>query len=300
MPADLRSVLIAAKVADGAWGTELDKLGCPPGYCHEEWNLSHPDMVGRVAASYIAAGAQIIMTNTLCANTFMLSRHGMAGQVEALNRAGAQISRQAAGQKAWVFGSIGPSGKMVIAEEVTQEELYKAFFLQAKALAAGGVDAIVCETMTELAEILVAMRAAKDATSLPVVASMTFDTGADYLRTMMGTSAGQAAEQLGKAGADAIGCNCGVGIEAAIPVVGCLRQHTDLPIWAKPNAGLPEIQDQKVVYRETPEEFAAKVKPLLKAGANIVGGCCGTTPSHVAGIVAAIRYPIPGLSSAGP
>ncbi len=287
--ASLAPALAAPKITDGAWGTELDKLGCPPGYCHEEWNLSHPDSVGQIAAAYLRAGAEVIMTNTLCANCFMLQRHDLADKVEALNVAGARISRQAAGQEAWVFGSIGPTGLMVVAEEVTEQELYRNFVVQAKALAAGGVDAIVCETMTEMAEILAAVRAVKDATGLPVVASMTFDTGPDHLRTVMGVEAGQAARELAKAGADAVGCNCGIGIDACIKVIEHMRRHTDLPLWGKPNAGLPEIQAGTVAYREGPDEFASKVSLLLKAGASFVGGCCGTSPAHIAKVAAEVR-----------
>lgn len=287
MAIDLKSVLKAAKVSDGAWGTELDKLGCPAGYCREEWNLSHPELVEKVAASYVAAGSNVILSNTFSANPFTLEKHGLAGKIEALNCAGAQISKKAAENKAWVFASMGPTGKMLMTEEVTEEELYKAFSLQARALAKGGADAIVCETFADLQELLIAVRSVKEA-GLPVVASMTFDTGPD-LRTMMGVAAGDAAEQLARAGADTVGCNCGVGIDGYIKVAGVMRQHTDLPIWVKPNAGLPEIQGGKTVYREGPEGFAGKVHLLLKAGANFVGGCCGTTPAHIRNVAAAVK-----------
>jgi len=288
MPIDLSTVLSSPRVSDGAWGTQLDLLGCPPGFCREEWNLSHPDLVRQVAASYVQAGSQIILTNTFSANRFVLERHGLAGKVEPINLAGVRISRQAAGDQAWVFASIGPSGKMVIAQEVSEDELYGAFHAQAKALAAGQPDAIVCESMSELAESLAALRAAKDATGLPVVASMTFDTGPDF-RTMMGVAAGDAAEALAKAGADAIGCNCGIGIDACIQVARAIRQRSDLPIWVKPNAGLPEIHGQNVVYKETPKDFAEKIHLLLEAGANIVGGCCGTTPVHIARLAPLVK-----------
>ncbi len=287
MSINIASVLKATKVADGAWGTELDKLGCPPGYCREEWNLSHPDLVGKVAASYVQAGSGVILSNTFSANKFTLEKHGLGDKVEALNEAGARISKQAAGEKAWVLASMGPSGKMLITEEITEDELYKVFLSQAKALKGGGADGVVCETFAELAEILVAVRAVK-AVGLPVVASMTYDTGPD-LKTMMGVAAGDAAEALAKAGADAIGCNCGVGIDGYIRVAGTIRQHTDLPIWVKPNAGLPEIVGGKTVYKEGPEGFAGKIHLLLKAGANFVGGCCGTTPEHIRNVAGAVK-----------
>jgi len=287
MAVDLRKVLTAPKVSDGAWGTQLDLLGCPAGYCREEWNLSHPELVQKVAASYVAAGSNVILSNTFSANCFTLDKHGLADKVEALNEAGARISRQAAGDKAWVFASMGPSGKMLVAEEVTEDELYKAFLTQAKALKAGGADGVVAETFADLQELLLAVRAVK-AVGLPVIASMTYDTGPD-LRTMMGVAAGDAAEALARAGADAVGCNCGVGIDGYIKVAGVMRQHTDLPIWVKPNAGLPEVQGGKTIYRETPEGFAGKIHLLLKAGANFVGGCCGTGPAHIANVVAAVK-----------
>lgn len=287
MAIDINQVLKAPKVSDGAWGTQLDLLGCPAGYCREEWNLSHQDLVQKVAASYVSAGSNVILSNTFSANLFSLEKHGFGDKVEAFNEAGARISKQAAGSKAWVFASVGPSGKMLITEEITEDELYKAFLTQAKALKAGGADGVVCETFAELAEILVAVRAVK-AAGLPVVASMTFDTGPD-LKTMMGVAAGDAAEALTKAGADAIGCNCGVGIDGYIKVAGNLRQHTDLPIWVKPNAGLPEIQGGKTIYKEGPEGFASKIHLLLKAGANFVGGCCGTSPAHISNVAAAVK-----------
>ena len=244
MAIDMKQVLKAAKVSDGAWGTQLDLLGCPAGYCREEWNLSHPELVLKVASSYVNAGSNVILSNTFSANIFTLEKHGLGDKVEALNQAGAQISKQAAGDKAWVFASVGPSSKMLCTEEITEDELFKAFLLQAKALKAGGADGIVCETFAELAEILVAVRAVK-AAGLPVVASMTFDTGPD-LKTMMGVAAGDAAEQLTKAGADAIGCNCGVGIDGYIKVAGTLRPAhgpADLGQAERRTAGGPGRQD---------------------------------------------------------
>lgn len=282
MAIDLKAALAEPKLTDGAWGTELDRLGCPSGYCREEWNLSNPDAVRQVASSYVRAGSQVILTNTFSANRFVLERHDMADKVGPINQAGAELSRQAAGQHVWVFGSVGPSGKIVMAGEVSPEQLYEAFAEQTEALAAGGVDAIVCETMTELDEILAAVRAAKEATGLPVVASMTFDSGPDQTSTMMGLTAHEAARALTEAGADAVGCNCGVGIDNYIKVAKILRQVTELPVWVKPNAGLPELRGEQVVYQEGPDEFAAKVPQLLQAGANFVGGCCGTSPDHIA------------------
>jgi len=288
MALDVRTLRDSVTIADGAWGTELDKRGVPPGYCREEWNVSHPDAVEAVAAAYVEAGSQIILTNTFTANRFGLERHGFVDRVAEFNRAGAAISRRAAGGRALVFGSIGPSGRILMVGEVNEDELYAAFAAQAVALAEGGADAIVCETMTELGEAMAALRAVKDRTSLPVVVSLTYDSGPDRTSTMMGVTPQQAAHDLTRAGADIIGCNCGAGIETYVRVVELLRQSTDRPIWAKPNAGLPELENGRVVYKESPEAFAAKVPRLIEAGANIVGGCCGTTPDFIRAIRRAV------------
>lgn len=274
-------------VADGAWGTELDKLGCPPGYCREEWNVSRPDLVRQVAEAYVAAGAQIILTNTFSGNRVTLAKHGHGDKVRAFNRAGAEISKQAADGKALVFGSIGPTGRMVMMGEIGEEELLEIFKEQAGALAEGGADALVVETMTELAEACAAVRAAKG-TGLAVAASMTYDSGKDKTSTMMGVTPEQAVEALLATGADIIGCNCGIGIDNYIQVAARMRAVTDWPIWVKANAGLPEIEGEKIVYRMPPTEFARKAKQLVKAGANIVGGCCGTSPEFIAALREAV------------
>lgn len=284
MPLDVKKLRNTVTVCDGAWGTELDKRGVPAGYCREEWNVSHPDVVESVAAAYVGAGSQIILTNTFTGNRFVLERHGFGERSAEFSRAGAAISRKAAGKKAHVFGSIGPSGKIVMMAEVGEEELYEAFKTQAVALAEGGADAIVCETLTELAEALIALRAVKENTKLPVAVSLTYDSGPDRTQTMMGVSPKQAAEELTAAGADIIGCNCGVGIENYIAVARLLREATDLPIWVKANAGMPELENGKVAYKDTPEAFAAKIPMLIEAGANIVGGCCGTSPDYIRAI----------------
>lgn len=270
-------------VADGAWGTELDKLGCPAGFCREQWNLSRPDVVQKVPQAYVEAGARIILTNTFGANRFVLAKHDLAGQAAEINRAGARISKEAAADRALVFGSIGPSGKMVMMGEASEDELYKAFKEQAAALAEGGVDALVIETMTEIAEAQAAVRAAKT-TGLLVAACMTFDSGREKTDTMMGVSSEKAVEALTEAGADIVGCNCGIGIDNYVKVAAKMRAVTDRPIWVKANAGLPEIEGGNIVYRMTPAEFAEKAHDLVKAGASIVGGCCGTTPQFIAAL----------------
>ncbi len=272
-------------ICDGAWGTELDKLGRPAGACCEEWNISHPELVRQVAQSYVQAGSRIILTNTFGANRFILARHHMEGRVAEFNVAGVRISREAAGGKALVFASMGPSGKMILTGEVTAESLFEAFSEQAAALAEGGADAIVVETMTELAEAVAAVRAART-TGLPVVGCMTFDSGREKTRTNMGVTPEQAVDGLVAAGADMVGCNCGLGIEHYVKVAALMRAVTDRPIWVKANAGLPEIDGTRIVYRMSPEEFAEHSRALVAAGANIIGGCCGTTPDFIRALAA--------------
>ena len=267
-------------LTDGSWGVHLQSLGLQPGESPDAWNLTHPDRVSKVAQAYVDAGSRIILTNTFGASRIMLARHGYAEQAYEINRAGAQLSRAAAAGKAHVFASIGPSGAMLMMGDVTEEQLATAFDEQAKALAEGGAEAIVVETMSDLIEAKLAVNAAR-ATGLPVVACMTFDSGKNKDRTMMGVTPEQAAEELSAAGADAIGANCGQGIEGYVPICSRLHAATSLPIWIKPNAGLPQVEDGRTVYRTTPQEFAAYADELLKAGASFIGGCCGSNPDFI-------------------
>ncbi|GMQ80500.1 MAG: hypothetical protein BMS9Abin04_500 [Planctomycetia bacterium] len=267
-------------VTDGAWGTQLQARGLTAGQCPDAWNLSFPDRVAQVARAYVDAGSQVLLTNTFRANRLALAGSDLAGQVGAINRAGVEISRRAAGDQTRVFGSLGPSGKMLFTGEVTADELRAAFAEQARALAAGGADALVLETMSDLAEARLALAAARD-TGLPVVVSMVFDSGTELDRTMMGTTPEQAAGALTEAGADVIGANCGQGAASYLAVCRRLRAATDRPIWIKPNAGTPKIQDGRTVYDTTPQQFAAHAVGLVEAGAQFVGGCCGTGPEFV-------------------
>jgi 5-methyltetrahydrofolate--homocysteine methyltransferase len=282
--------LIAAGpvVTDGAWGTQLYQRGLQPGVCPDGWNLEHPDRVAEVARAYVEAGSQVILTNTFGANRFLLARHGLADQVAAINRAGVEISRKAAGNRAKVFASIGSSGVMLMMGDVPPADLQAAFAEQACAMAEAGADAIVIETMADPAEAKLAVAAAHQ-TGLPVVACMVFDSGANKDRTMMGTTPEQAASELTAAGADVIGSNCGQGIAGFVAICRRLRDASGGPVWIKPNAGRPEIVDGKTVYRQTAAEFAEYVPQLVEAGAAFIGGCCGTTPEFVRAIRAKLQ-----------
>ncbi|MDR2755900.1 MAG: homocysteine S-methyltransferase family protein [Planctomycetaceae bacterium] len=270
---------------DGGWGTQLQLRGLETGAHPDLWNLSQPEKVREVAECYVNAGSDVILTNTFGSTRFPLARHGYENKVEEINRAGVRISLDAARKKAdvKVFASIGPSGVVLMMGNVTADDLYAAFLEQAQAIALEQPDGIVVETMSDPAEAVLAVKAAKT-TGLPVAACMVFDSGKNKDRTMMGTTPEQAVEQLTIAGADIIGSNCGQGIDGFIPICRRMRAVTDLPIWMKANAGLPEIVDGTTVYRQTPEKFAESAMKLVEAGANFIGGCCGTTPEFVAAL----------------
>lgn len=274
-------------LTDGAWGTQLQSLGLLDGDCPDEWNVSHPDQVVKVPRNYVEAGSRIVLTNTFRANRLALASYDLTGQTAAINRAGVEISRRAAGTQTLVFASIGPSGKMLFAGGISEEELQSVFNEQAAALAAGGADGLVIETMSDLTEAKLAVAAAKK-TGLPTVACMVFDSGREKDRTMMGIGPEQAAEELTAAGADVIGANCGQGIADYVPICERLHAATDRPIWIKPNAGIPKIVEDQVVYRTTPEEFASYEPDLRRAGASFLGGCCGTGPEFIRALKAEV------------
>jgi len=270
-------------ITDGAWGTELQARGLPIGDFPDAWNLTHPERVTEIARAYIDAGSQVVLTNTFGANRIRLAGHECADRAGEINRVGVELSRRAAADKAHVFASIGPSGKMLMMGEVSPEELAAAFEEQAAALAGAGADAIVIETMGDLEEAKIAVAAAH-ATDLPVVACVVFDCGADMDRTMMGSTPEEAAATLSEAGADVIGANCGQGIEGFVSLCSRLHAATERPIWVKANAGLPELVDGRAIYRTAPEEFADFVPALIEAGAAFIGGCCGTSPEFISAI----------------
>jgi len=259
---------------DGGWGTELQRRGLALGQGSDAWNLSHPDEVIAVAKAYIAAGSRAILTNTFQANRLALDRQGLADQVGRINEAGARIAREAvAGSKVRVIGSIGPIG-------ASADVAARAFAEQAEALAEGGVDALVVETGLGLDEARVAVRAAL-ATGLPVAATFHFQAGDAGPVALDGSTPAEVAHAMVEAGADTVGANCGGGIADFPEVCKLLASTCDLPIWIKPNAGLPTIEGGRADYPEGPATFAASLPDLLRAGARFVGGCCGTDPRFI-------------------
>ncbi len=268
-------------ISDGGWGTELHKLGLESGSCPDHWNLTHPDGVTRVAESYVDAGAGIILTNTFGANRFRLSGHGLGDRLAEINERGARISKEAAGDRALVFGSMGPSGMILLTGQVTEDELFDSFRAQAAGLWRGGVDALLIETMSDVAEMKIAASAAKDATPLPLVLSMTFDSGKEKMQTMMGVAPEQAVSEMESAGAWMVGANCGAGPESYVKICRRMRAVTAKPIWVKPNAGVPRLEADGPVYPFAPDVFAGFAASLRDAGANVIGGCCGTNPEYM-------------------
>ena len=269
-------------ISDGAWGTELTRQYDIRNEALEKFNFDHPDDVLQIPASYVEAGSDIVLTNTFGGSTFKLAKYGLKEKTYELNKLGVELSKKGAGGKAIVFASIGPSGEfMAPLGTLTEDVMIEAFAEQVRAFVDGGADGVVIETMTALDEAKAALRAVKENSSLPVVVSMTFDKGARGYATMMGITPETAAGEFEATGADAVGSNCGSGIENLIEVARLMKSVTYLPLWIKPNAGLPELVNGETVFRQSPEEMASHVGELLEAGASILGGCCGTTPGHI-------------------
>jgi 5-methyltetrahydrofolate--homocysteine methyltransferase len=278
-------------LSDGAWGTFLQAKGLKPGECPELWNITHRSEVFDIANSYVEAGADIIETNSFGGSRFKLSLYGLSDRVSEINEAAASISRKAAGKDKHVAGSVGPTGKMLLTGDVTEKELYDSFREQAVALEKGGADIIIIETMSALDEASIAVKAARENTQCTVIVTMTFSkTQKGEYRTMMGVSPEEMVKSMKEAGAQIIGSNCGNGIEDMIGIVKAIRNiDKEIPVIIQANAGIPELIDGKTVFRESPEMMASFVPDLIKAGVNITGGCCGTTPDHIREIAGVLK-----------
>ena len=282
---------------DGAMGTQLIARGMEAGTCNDYLNIESPEIISDVHQAYIRAGSDAVITNTFGANRLTLARHGLADQCAEINQAGAQIARAATTKREFVFGDIGPSGDFLEPlGTLKAEDLKDAFARQAKALVAGGVDALLIETMTALDEVTIAVEAAKSVSGdLPVLASMSFDRTGDSFKTMMGFGVADTAAKLVSVGADGIGFNCGTAsldeyVELAEDLVSAVRASSEeVIVFAEPNAGRPQLLDGEAVYNVSPDEFAAAVEKIYMAGASMIGGCCGTSPAHIEAVAKRIK-----------
>lgn len=282
-------------ICDGAMGTELQKLGLKKGENPDSWNITNPDKVKSVHIAYIRSGARAILTNTFGSNALRLGKDS-AYSVWELNHAGVRIARECAGEDVLVFGDIGPTGKedqLPPYGNMSEEVFYDAFKEQATALAEAGVDAIIIETMSNLTEAVIAVRAAKGSTSLPIICSLSFarppKSRPDDFRTMWGDSLTEIVSRLTSAGADVIGSNCGDLVEEMPTLAKKIRELTNIPTIFEVNAGRPRVDDNfKSVYSLDPKGFANIVVEIAPY-ANILGGCCGTTPEHIMELSSRLR-----------
>jgi len=274
---------------DGAMGTQLIARGIEVGKCNDYLNVESPDVVSDIHRSYFEAGSDAVLTNTFGANKYALGRHRLEEDAAKINSAGARIARRAGGQDKYVLGDIGPSGDFLEPlGGLKPEELKEAFARQAKVLLDGGVDGVIIETMTALAEVAVAIEAVKSVGGgVPVLASMSFDRAGDDFKTMMGVSIEAAAAKIVALDVDAVGFNCGTVsldeyVELAEKFVSAVRAlSADVIVYAEPNAGKPELVEDQAVYNVSPEDFAVAIEKIHSAGVNIIGGCCGTSPAHI-------------------
>ncbi|MEN8006576.1 MAG: homocysteine S-methyltransferase family protein [Candidatus Krumholzibacteriota bacterium] len=284
----LENLLAAKKVllADGAMGTRLQDAGLEPGQAPESLNLTRPEVPAGIAAEYIAAGSDLVHTNSFGGSPLMLAAHGLADQCEEINRAAAAAAVAGAAGGGLVSGSIGPCGRLLTPYgDVDPDEVLDGFRIQAAALAAGGVDLLTVETMTDLREAVLAVTAAREAIGKGIVlASLTFEPTPRGWFTIVGNDPASAAHDLAAAGVDAVGSNCGQGTEGMLSVAREFGRVTDMPLLIQANAGLPVLQGGEVHYPETPGDMAEALPDLLKAGVRIIGGCCGTTPGHIAAL----------------
>ena len=281
-------------IADGAMGTMLQQAGLKPGELPTLWNLEHADRVRAVHGAYLAAGAQILLTNTFSGNRFCLAKHGLTARLAELNIAGAQILRaeieaQKKRGEALVAGDIGPSGELLSPlGKLSFEEAVDGFTEQARALIKGGADIIWIETMADLEEVRAAVEGTRKASAdMPIIATLTFDTRG---RTMMGVKPETAAAALSEWGIAAFGGNCGNGPDEMLAVIE--KMHAASPgaiLVAKSNAGAPEFVNGATVYRAAPGTMAEAALQLRAAGARIIGGCCGTVPAHLAAMARALK-----------
>ncbi len=274
-------------IGDGAFGTMLQAAGLPAGAMPEAWNVDNPDAVRAVHAQYIAAGADYITTNTFGGSAPRLQDGGLGGRVAEINRLGASLAVEVAAGRAWVAGSIGPTGQLMEPYgPLSAARAAEIFAEQVQALAEGGVDLFVIETHHDADEACAAVRMARQYTDLPIFCTFAFNKRG---RTMMGLRPADAARRVEEAGGTVVGANCGDGPEAVAAALAAFDEASSLPLLAKANAGIPQVSGEATVWDVTPEQMAEHARHFVELGATVIGGCCGTGPAHIAAIAAALR-----------
>lgn len=273
---------------DGATGSNLMAQGMPRGICTEQWVLEHKDVIQKLQRAYIEAGSQVIYAPTFGGNRMNLKQHGLEDQIRDINCRLVSYSREVAEDQAFVAGDITTSGQFVTMDgEYTYEDAFEMYREQILILKEAGVDLIAAETMINIEETLAAVDAANTVCDLPIMCTMTVEADGSIFS---GGNAVEAALALESAGADAVGINCSVGPDQLVSVVRNIREAVSIPVIAKPNAGMPVIDDQgNAVYSMSPEAFAEHMKVLTENGASVVGGCCGTTPEFIRAMYGALR-----------
>ncbi len=267
---------------DGGFGTMLISMGLDKGKASESWNFEHPEKVKQIHKAYFDAGSDVVITNTFGATKIKLSAKGLDDKADEINKVAAKLALEVCPEDGYVAGDIGPTGKFLKPMgEYTYDQFYQNFYQQAKALAQGGADSIIVETMYSLDEAKAAVKAAKDATELPIFATMTFNKTIKGFFTLMGENVGFCLQELEKAGASVVGANCTLVIDEMVELAPILREATALPILVQPNAGKPILRGGETSYVSSPDDFAASVPSLIDAGINAIGGCCGTNPSFI-------------------
>ena len=276
-------------ISDGATGTFLQQHGLEPGGCPEEFNASRPEVVREMTRQYFAAGSDMALTNSFGGSVYMQKKYGYGERVVEFNRLAAEHARSQAPEGRFVVGSVGPTGEFLEPlGPVSESEMYEAFVEQVKALEAGGADGVVVETMTAVEEAALAVRAARENTSLVVMATMVFDKGPRGFFTMMGVTPERAVHAMQDAGAHVVGSNCGNGIDNMVDIARRMRAETEGFMLIHSNAGIPAMRGGQIIYPESPEYMAEKFRELADIGVNIIGGCCGTGPAHIRALAAAV------------
>ena len=280
-------------ISDGATGTYLQSRGLGDGD-PEEWNASRPEVVREMARAYFGAGSDLVLTNTFGGSRVRQRHYGFEKRVREFNKVAAEHARSEAPPGGFVVGSVGPTGEVLNDplkdDPITEAQMYEAFAEQISALAEGGVDAVNIETMIDVEEAKIAIRAARENTGLVVFTTMFFDKGPRGFFTMMGTPPDAAMRELTAAGADVVGANCGNGVDTMLELAMQLRAATDAPLLVHSNAGIPVARGGEIIYPESPEYMAPRFRAMVEeASVNIVGGCCGTGPEHIRALVRALR-----------